>query len=540
MRGTDVKRLPTGARPTWRTLARGARIGVLTLLLAGCAATARLPDLPPHGDLTDIHHLIRQHAAQDARYQVVTDRPFLQVDLRHRYAASAYEAVSDLAARQAFVTRFLADSGALADHAITLALARVPTDALAAFAAGHGLTGTGEAARPVVRDAVLADQHTRLAAEQARVAALRSRIELDHYWRELLGHLEASIMTRGKFARRLLTAPAVPFIAAWIGYHNHFDDRGPAVPTFTHSVELTPAPDLASPAGIAAADWALLRRHAPVFVQEVVDGTPYPAEYDHFGRVSLSEDPAGVTPTVDTATPTLYAFIDTKTIQGRAVRQLAYTLWYPRHPAQKRFDPEAGPLDGWTVRISLDEQARPVVVESVSNCGCYYKIFPGQDLEARAAATFGTPLAGKTFHLEQHQPDRFDAVVPETVAGLDGSPQNLVLYFSAARHQLVSVRTQSTRVGHADQTATYALQPYDELEHLPARGIEYGLFGEDGLVRGAERGECDLLSPSGLYHAGHPRQRETQMIYFDEADFDDPRLLEQYLRLPPDAFTGQS
>ena len=55
-------------------------------------------------------------------------------------------------------------------------------------------------------------------------------------------------------------------------------------------------------------------------------------------------------------------------------------------------------------------------------------------------------------------------------------------------------------------------------------------------VRHAHRRECALLTPSGLYHAGHPRQRETQMIYFDEAAFDDPKLLEHYLRLPPDAF----
>jgi len=48
-----------------------------------------------------------------------------------------------------------------------------------------------------------------------------------------------------------------------------------------------------------------------------------------------------------------------------------------------------------------------------------------------------------------------------------------------------------------------------------------------------------LLTPSGLYHAGHPRQRETQMIYFDEAQFDDPGLLQTYLRLPPHVF-GQT
>lgn len=516
-----------------------ARVCALAFSLAGCAVTARLPDLPATGDLSDIHHLIRLHAAQDARFQVITDRPFLQVDLRHRYAVPGLQALPDFAARQVFVTRYLADAGALADRSVTLALARIPAEALADFAARHGLAGTGDAVRLTVRNAVLKDQHSRLAAEQDKVATFRSNAEIDHYWRELLGHIESSIMSRGKFARRLLTAPAVPFISAWISYHNHFDYRGPSVPAFKKSIELSPVLDTVAPAGIAPADWTLLQRHAPVIVQEVLDNAPYSPTYDHFGRVSLIESTDDVVPSVDAAQPTLYAFIDSKVIQGHNVRQLVYTLWYPWHPAHKRFDPEAGPLDGWTVRVTLDAQARPVVVESVSNCGCYYKIFPGQGLEVRAAATFGAPLDGKTYHLEQHHAGRVDAVVPEAVAGLDGSAQNIVLYLSAGHHQLVSVRTQSTRVGAVTHSDHYELRAYEELERLPAHGIELGLFGQDGLVRGADRGECNLLSPSGLYHAGHPRQRETQMVYFDEADFDDPHLLEQYLRLPPDAFAGR-
>ena len=113
----------------------------------------------------------------------------------------------------------------------------------------------------------------------------------------------------------------------------------------------------------------------------------------------------------------------------------------------------------------------------------------------------------------------------------------LVLFFSAGYHQLVSMCAEP----HASQdTASglsgYALHAYEDLEQLPFHGHQASLFGEDGLVRAAHRQECDLLSPSGLYHAGHARQRETQMIYFDETDFDDPTLLERYLRLPPHAF----
>lgn len=518
---------------------RGPRIWLaasLLLLLTACATTARLPALPPQTGIADVHRLIRAHDAQDARFQVITDHPYLQIDLRHRYQLPAYYALPDVAAREAFVQRFLAESGALADQSISLALARVPPDALAQFARENGLAIDGSP-QDALREAVLSDQHAHLQAELARVAGLKSAVELDHYWRELVAHVEASIMTRGKFARRVLTAPAVPFISAWIGYHNRHDYRGPVAPDFGQSIEFTPALGADRPPAISAGDWALLQQYAPVIVQEQSDGSAYPAYYDRFGTVSLVETADDVAPVVDADAPALYAFVDEKPIQGRPVRQLVYTLWFPQHPKMKGFDPEAGPLDGWTIRVSLNARDVPLVVESVSNCGCYYKIFPSSELEARAAAVFPAPLDGKTLRVEQHLADRFDAVVPETVALRDATPQNLVLYFSAGHHQLVTVRTQATRAGHAPQaSARYALRAYDELEHLPARGREMGLFGEDGLVRSAHRGECNLLSPSGLYHAGHPRQRETQMIYFDEADFDDPALLERYLRLPPDAF----
>jgi hypothetical protein len=35
-----------------------------------------------------------------------------------------------------------------------------------------------------------------------------------------------------------------------------------------------------------------------------------------------------------------------------------------------------------------------------------------------------------------------------------------------------------------------------------------------------------------MLSAGQPRQRGTQLIHFDEFDFDDPKLLEKLLRLP--------
>jgi hypothetical protein len=508
-------------------------------LLFGCATTARLPALPPQPGLADVHSLIRAHDAQDARYQVITDHAFLQVDLRERYRMQEYPQQGDPATKRAFIHEFVADAGNIANRSVEISLGKIPDDAIAGFAREHGVPTDQTPARDAVSAAVRLDQQQRLAAELAIVDGLTTDVALDHYWRELAGHVETSIMNRGRVARQLLTAPAVPFIEGWIAYHNWHDYRGPAVPDFRRSVVLAPAFRTDPPAAIGGDDWALLRHHAPMIVQEIGDGTSYPAAYDQFGTVSLDDGTAEPLPRVDSAAPAVYAFVDHKPLQGGSVRQLTYVLWYPQHPRAKRFDPEAGPLDGWTIRISLDDRDEPVVIESVSNCGCYYKIFPSGALEAKAAGSFSAPLAGKMFRVEQHQPDRFDAVVPETIPGLDGSAQNVVLYFSAAHHQLVTIRPHSALATNSTP-ASYALHSYDELEGLPWHGRPLGLFGEDGLVRAAHRGECNLLSPSGLYHAGHPRQRETQMIYFDEADFDDPQLLDRYLRLPPSAFRAQS
>ncbi|MGD9602512.1 MAG: hypothetical protein AB7O21_17690 [Gammaproteobacteria bacterium] len=531
----------TGTSPTFAPHP-GLRVACMLaglVLLVGCATTSHVPALPPQPGLADVHRLIRAHAAQDARFQVVTDHPWLQLDLAHRYRLADYPRTADLTARRVFVAQFLRETGEVADRSVALALAKIPREALAAFAAAQQVPLRNEDALTAVRDAVLADQRMRREIELADLARFMTPAEIDRYWQDVTGHVEASIMSRGRLARRLLTAPAVPFISAWITYHNRTDFRGPTVPAFAHATEFTLA-EGTPPPEIPPADWALLARHAPVIVQERAEHPAYPATLDRFGTVALREHADDVEPTVDADAPALYAFVDRKRVQGREVRQLVYTLWYPAHPHLSRFDPEAGPLDGWTVRLTLDARDQPALVESVSNCGCYYKIFPSAALEAAAAAAFPRRLDGKGFHLEQDVPDRVDAVVPETVATAGGAAHQIVLYFSAGHHQLVSVRTPHTRAGTADAAASYALHPYEILERLPARGHDMGLFGDDGLVRAAHRPECDLLTPSGLYHAGHPRQRETQMIYFDEADFDEPTLLERYLRLPPDAFGASS
>ncbi|MCB1747120.1 MAG: hypothetical protein KDK06_08075 [Gammaproteobacteria bacterium] len=510
-------------------------LAVLAVLLAACAAGAHRPLDYAAGN--DLQTMVAEHGATDARFEPVRDRPWLMVDLALRYRAQDYPASAPLAARRAFVDDFLTRAEGRGREAMAGALERIPPADLADYAARHEL-GAGEP-RERILGAYAVHAHNELEAETTRVAALDAAA-LDGYWSALQAAIEPSIMSRGRLARQLATAPAVPFIKGWIAYHNWHDYRGPLNADFDDAVALEPAMTVPGASAIARADWELLARYAPIVVQERKAHTEYPGAWDQFGTVGLE----GMTldtahPSVDSAAPALYAFIERKPIQGRQTRQLVYVLWYPRHPALTRFDPEEGDLDGWTVRLTLDQHDRPLLLESVSNCGCYYKVFPSQTLEAASRAAWPERLADKQFYLEQHLEERFDAVVPEAVDGLADARRRIVLYFNAGHHQLVTVRSLDAAAVAALKPVAYTLRPYDELEELPFGDYHASLFGEDGLVRTAHRRECALLTPSGLYHAGHPRQRETQMIYFDEADFDDPGLLERYLRLPPDAFGDQ-
>lgn len=521
-----------------RALRRALALSVL-VLLAACASVSAPPPAPDARLVDgDVQQLIAAGHATDARYQVFGEAPWLAVDLTARHRLASYPASGSVTARRDFILAFLDEAQALGAQAVHHELAHVAPDQLAAYAASHGLAAGGdEATRRAVEASYAARAAQALAADRTALAALDEAAALDSWWAQRTASLQPSIMTRGRLARRLLTAPAVPFIAGWIDYHNRTDDRGPRVAQFAAQQVYRLDADSPAPTGIDAASWALLLKHAPTIVQERATTPTYPATDDHFGEVHLrGTSRADATPTVDAGHPALYAFVEHKTIQGTRVRQLVYVLWYPEHPRLQAFDPEAGPLDGWTLRLTLDAEARVQVVESVSNCGCYYRIFPGAALERAAAAAYAQPLAGKRFRLEQHQSDRYDAVVPELIEGLDGDG-HLVAWFSAAHHQLVMLRAPAAL--DLPQTAAvegYRLHPYEELEDLPLGSQPVGLFDEDGLVRHADRPECTLLAPSGVYHAGHPRQRGTQMIYFDEAEFDDPALLEHYLRLPPAAF----
>ncbi|MEQ9410087.1 MAG: hypothetical protein RIK87_20290 [Fuerstiella sp.] len=129
-----------------------------------------------------------------------------------------------------------------------------------------------------------------------------------------------------------------------------------------------------------ATDLELPAFYAPVIVQQYKpaseDGYVYEHEVDLFGSPFPERLPNGRLQTrIDSKQPTVYGIFDRRRIGQRPHGQLTYTLWYRRHTRTKRFDIEPGLVDSGVVRITLDEQNRPLNYETVLACGCYHKVF---------------------------------------------------------------------------------------------------------------------------------------------------------------------
>jgi hypothetical protein len=531
-----------------------ALIFMLALIAAAGCARTQLPS--PHArsePLDSQDRLFVENKLNDVRYVSIEGFEHMKVDRFMRDRIEDYADVHGLPAKKAFVDQFLKDAYALNDRVIVESVEKLTSEELALFLSmPSGREGTHDEEdfdpnppgnTPQER---FINGYRKHAAEEfehelAGFLTLDSETTVDLYWNKLVASIEASIITKGRTVRLVSTAPLVPFVYAWIWYHAETDDREPHVPEFAQRTVFYPedAEQRLSPAQIND-DWSLLQRYAPVIVQEKAQHPPYDPTIDRFGVVYMQGNTlADAQPGVHTDQPAVYAYADRKRIQGEVVHQLVYALWYPAHPKLQRFDPEAGPMEGWTFRITLNRDNEPVLYESVSNCGCYYKVFPTLRLENRAMAEFETKLNGKSFYLENKIPGKIDVVMPEIVDQDEDATARTVLYYSAGKHQFISVRTE-TGMENEDRIApreTYRLLPYEVLEQLPFQGHRASLFDENGLVRQAHRPECNLLAPSGIYHAGHPRQRRTQLIYFDQAEFDDAKLFETYMRLPQKAFT---
>jgi hypothetical protein len=492
------------------------------VLLVGCAPKSRAEGVP---------WVTKKHKATDAKLQRVAHWPALRVDsasvamLDEALAEPNLEQATPLAL--AFIDRAADD----ARESTRLELALLDNDGWREINARY--YGRDAVPDAQARQALAAD-FERDAADQAtslrdRLSAARTTGGLRRELRPVRGGVEPSVKASGRVAR---AAPWFPFTIPsllMIARINDREWRGPQDAPFESAVRYSPLADAGAFGQARHAD--LLARYAPVIVQETPAHVSYPPSDDQFGCVTASERDDFM---IDVSAATVYAYARNIRIRGRAHVQLVYTHWYPEHPALKKNDAEHGKPEGVTLRITLDADHQPALMETVYNCGCYHRLYPSEKLEADAKAQFGAPEKGKALAIERNVSMKIDMIVPKAVA-VTAAAARPVIRCRAGWHGIVDVAfTEGAHAKEVARQVEYALRPYDDLERLDladGRGVT-SMFYDNGLVKKAQRPEGVFFTPAGLLSAGQPRQRGTQLIHWDHYDFDDPHLFERTLRLP--------
>lgn len=253
----------------------------------------------------------------------------------------------------------------------------------------------------------------------------------------------------------------------------------------------------------ARAKKALFRYHAPVWEVETLSradriGTPVPESRNELR--------------IDTKRPVTFTRLSFTRFGDSVLTQLNYVVWFPARPKTGSLDLLGGFLDGLNYRVTLDTDGKPLLYETMHNCGCYHRLFPTDRLALREDPDYAEP----------------PLVLPSPEVSHDTT--RLVISLADRTHYVEHLygapRSQTVRGEH------YSLAPYARLRSLPLPGGgSRSMFRENALVAGSERLERLILWPTGVLSPGAMRQWGRHAVAFaGERHFDDPRLLERIFR----------
>ena len=257
------------------------------------------------------------------------------------------------------------------------------------------------------------------------------------------------------------------------------------------NVLLIPQPDIAD-------QQTLLAMFAPVINQDVA------AVYDNIGEVEWQ----GNKVSINAANPTVYYYFSHARLKGVPVLQLNYVFWYSARNGQNSPWIERGPVDGITVRVSLDYDGHPFMVDIMNNCGCYHFFVPHHKKIGNMIPT----------------PDGIDAFVPRRLP--ESYPRKrLKLRIISGWHQVAHMDDEVNAV----RSLPYQLVGYEQLEMLPHDNQSFqSMFNSTGIGKGSGRIEPLIFFPMGIVDIGSMRQRGHHAIKLvGREHFDDPDLFDR-------------
>ena len=246
----------------------------------------------------------------------------------------------------------------------------------------------------------------------------------------------------------------------------------------------------------------ILAMFAPLMIQDEV------ADYDKLGAVVWTIQQVSV----DSARPLMYFYFSHAYLNNTPILQINYVIWYSERSGPNSPRIERGNLDGLTIRVSLDDQGSPFMVDVMNNCGCYHFYAPRKE---RVKRILPSPLA-------------IDAFVPTWLP--DEFPrQRLAIRVMSGWHQVGHLGSRSIPTDYRP----YQFEPYDQLEMLPKANARHeSIFNSRGIAKYTERVESDIFIPMGVPQVGRMRQRGHHAIKFvGRAHFDDPYLFNKHFEL---------
>ncbi|MES2818380.1 MAG: hypothetical protein V4812_05265 [Pseudomonadota bacterium] len=291
------------------------------------------------------------------------------------------------------------------------------------------------------------------------------------------------------------TASAPQDGARWLTYQPLDETAAPLLLPLNQDALGLPQPDPRQRA-------ALFARHAPILRLEQLSradrlGSPL---YDAAARRGF-----------DTLAPQLYQHLGWSKLGERWHLQLVYQFWFSQRPKPHALDLLGGELDGLIWRVTLDDQGAALLYDAIHPCGCWHALF--------LPATSPLQVAAAPAEQERRLTHRLD---------LDGRSA-ATLWLSGGAHRLQWVDGRGSNY----PAIGYRRVALDQLRQLPHPQGRRSLYQPDGLVAGSERLERWLLWPSGVRSPGAMRQWGRHATAFiGRSQFDDPQLLNTYLRQP--------
>jgi len=245
----------------------------------------------------------------------------------------------------------------------------------------------------------------------------------------------------------------------------------------------------------------LFQNYAPILEVDEED------ENDQVGRIQLDIEARAQ---FSNDQPLMYVLPSYVKFNNKILLQLNYIFWFASRPQKSAFDIYSGNLDGLIWRVTLDDNAEPILFDSVHDCGCYHKFYIGEQVEFKQAIA---------------DQEREPPFVAQHIK-IEDLTKQVVIRISSVAHfvERIYFESEATQDFKAMQ-----IKPYASLRSLPWNKQRRSMFASDGLVEGTARSERWMLWPMGVPSAGAMRQWGHHAVAFvGKRYFDDANLLDKY------------